>query len=73
MSEQYFKNDAKQLVDMLFDNKLFKDGLTRDDLTGIEDLLSYTMQSKFDSHMRAKELFDRIKKSSETRTHPSSY
>ena len=61
MTEQYFKSDAKQMVDMLFDNKLFIDRLTRDELNELENLLSFIMQSKFDSHIRAKELFNKIK------------
>lgn len=61
MTEQYFKTDAKQLVDILFDRKLFIDGLTRDDLNGIEELLQYIMQSRFDSYLRAEKLFSKIK------------
>lgn len=68
MTHQYFKNDAKQLVDMLFDNKLFIPTLTRDELNGVEEFLQYTMQSKFESHIRAKELFDKIEKSKNNKT-----
>jgi hypothetical protein len=62
MTETYFKNDAKQIVDMLFDNKLFISTLTRDELNSIEEYLAYSMESKFDSHLRAEKLFSKINK-----------
>jgi len=62
MTEVNFKNDAKQIVDMLFDNKIFRDDITRDFLNGTEDYLAYAMWSRFDSHQKAKDLFDRIQK-----------
>jgi hypothetical protein len=62
MTQEYFKRDAKQIVDMLFDNKLFVDRLSRDELNGIEELVCFLMQSRFDSHEKAKHLFDSIEK-----------
>lgn len=62
MTIDYFKRDAKLIVDGLFDNKLFIERLTRDELNGIEELIGYLMQSKFESHLRAHELFDKINK-----------
>jgi hypothetical protein len=61
MTEQYFKSDAKQMVDMLFDTKIFIPTLTRDELNGIEELIQYILQSKFDSHIRVEKLFSKIK------------
>lgn len=61
MTEQYFKNDAKQMVDMLFDNKLFIDAMTRDNLNEVEELVGYLMQSRFDSYLKAEKLFSKIK------------
>lgn len=60
MTEKYFKQDAKQIVDTLFDNKLFIDSLTRDDLNSIEDYLQYAMESRFNSHVKSKELSIKI-------------
>jgi hypothetical protein len=61
MTDQIFKADAKQLVDMLFDNKLFVERITRDDMASVEELLSFMMQSKYDSYVMARGLLDRIK------------
>ena len=62
MSETYFKNDAKQIIDILFDNKIFIPTLTRDELNLTEEFIAYSMQSRFDNHLRAEKLFSKIKK-----------
>ena len=41
MDDKVFKNDAKNIVDVAFDNRLFKDDLTRDDFNSFEDLLCF--------------------------------
>jgi len=60
MNENHFKQDAKSIVDLAFDTKLFKDDVTRDEMTTFEDLISFLLQSKFESYNKAKDLFDRI-------------
>lgn len=62
-SEQfrYFSSDAKDIVDTLFNTKVFRDNLTRDDLNEIEVFVQYCLQSRFDNHLKAKFLFDKIK------------
>lgn len=60
MKDQYFTGDAKILVDMLFDNKCFREDVTRDSMNGIEEFISYTMQSRFDLYIKAEKLFERI-------------
>lgn len=57
-----FKQDAKTIVDTLFNTKLFKDDLTRDDFNSVEELLQYMMSSRFDSFLRAEKLSNSIKK-----------
>lgn len=57
-----FKQDAKSLVDTLFETKIFKDNLTRDDLNAIEELISYSMYSRYDCVMRAEKLFEKVNK-----------
>jgi len=47
-----FKNDAKSIVDLLFDSKLFKDDLTRDNMNSIEDCIQFMMQSRFESYKK---------------------
>lgn len=62
MEQQYFKTDAKQITDMLFNSKILVPDLTRDDLNGIEELLQYLMQSRFENHLKAEKLFEKINK-----------
>ena len=61
MTKTYFKNDAKQIIDMLFDNKIFIPTLTRDELNATEEFIEYSMQSRFDTHLKAEKLFSKIK------------
>ncbi len=37
LEEKAFRADAKSIVDLAFDGKLFKDHLTRDDFNQFED------------------------------------
>lgn len=62
MEDRIFKADAKQIVDMAFDNKLFKDELTRDDFNAFEDLLQFLLQSRFESYKRVVALTESIDK-----------
>lgn len=55
-----FAADAKLIVDSIFDNRLFKDNITRDDMNGYEDLIQFMLESKFNMAWKAKELFERI-------------
>jgi len=64
MDDKIFKTDAKQIVDMTFDNKLFKDGITRDDMNAYEDLISFLLQSKYESYIRCNEMMSKIGKNS---------
>lgn len=57
-----FKADAKHIVDALFDGKLFKDNLTRDDLNCIESYVLDMMESKMSSHIKCKEIEEKLNK-----------
>ena len=59
-TENYFKNDAKAIVDMLFENKLFTQSLKRDDLMAIENFIASEMQSKFESITKMQKLIETI-------------
>ena len=48
-----FKQDAKFIVDSLFDGKLFHDGVTRDDMNVIQDHIDYCMSSRFDLRIKS--------------------
>ena len=60
MEKNYFKQDAKQIVDMLFDNKIFRESVTRDDLNAVEGHVHYLLNSKFDLHLRLAKLVEKI-------------
>lgn len=59
--QELFKADAKQIVDTIFDNKLFKDNVTRDNMNGFEDLIQFLLESKYNSHIKMLELTSKIK------------
>jgi hypothetical protein len=60
IEENVFKTDAKQIVDMAFDAKLFNDSLTRDDFNSFEELIGFLLQSRYESYIRVSKLLDRI-------------
>lgn len=62
MEDKIFKNDAKSITDMAFNNKLFKDELTRDDFNAFEDLIEYLLRTRYESYIRINKLTERIKK-----------
>lgn len=55
-----FKQDAKQIVDIMFEQKLFRDDLTRDDMNELEGLIKYMMDSRLNSILRLRELKQKI-------------
>jgi len=58
--ENYFKSDAKAIVDMCFDAKIFVDSITRDDLNSTEEFIKDMLQSRFESYIRIKDLTKRM-------------
>jgi len=62
MNENQFKNDAKSIVDLFFNTKLFKDDVTRDDMNGTEEFIAYCMQSRFESYLKIQKLLESIEK-----------
>lgn len=44
--ELYYQNQAKGLIDSMFDTKIFKDSVTRDDMNGYENLVAYIFQAQ---------------------------
>ena len=67
MEARIFKNDAKQIVDLVFDAKLFRDDLTRDNLNSIEEMIQFMMQSRFESYQRAQNLLKSIEANNKTK------
>jgi len=62
MDEKIFKQDAKQIVDLVFDKKLFKDEITRDDMNAFEELIDFLLSSRYESYKRAEKLLENLKK-----------
>ena len=62
MDEKIFKQDAKQIVDLAFDKKLFKDEITRDDMNAFEELIDFFLLSRYESYKKAERLLQRLKK-----------
>lgn len=60
--KEQFRKDAKQMVDSLFENKLLRPDLTRDDMNALEDWLNITMSWCLESHLKCRELLERIEK-----------
>lgn len=61
------KQESKTIVDTLFDNKLFRNDLTRDELNSIEEYIDYSMNSRLNSHLKFRDLADKIQKRDELR------
>lgn len=47
--DKYYQNEAKRIVDNLFDAKVFNPSLTRDDMQNLEDLIAFYFQTFADS------------------------
>lgn len=62
-----FKQDAKSITDTLFETKIFRSDLTRDELNSVEELIDYCMSVRFDSVFRAEKLFKQIKEKDATK------
>ncbi len=56
MTANIFKNDAKSIIDTLFETGYFNDGVTRDNMNAIEDLVDYLLSSRFESYKRVEKL-----------------
>lgn len=62
MNEPMFKNDAKSIVDVAFETKLFKDSVTRDDMNTFEELIQFMLSSRFDSYIKCQKILEHTEK-----------
>lgn len=46
----------KEIVDWLFDKRVFNEKMTRDDLQAVEDLIAYYLQCEYNSARRYHEI-----------------
>lgn len=47
--EQHNQEQAKRIIDTMFDSKIFAEHITRDDMQGFEDLIAFEFQCQSDS------------------------
>lgn len=59
--EIFYQNQAKQIIDTMFDSKVFNEKLTRDNIQGFEDLLAFYFQSQADSVKKCVEFTNSLK------------
>lgn len=62
MEDKIFKADAKQIVDLCFDTKFFDDRITRDHMNEFENLITYLLQSRFESYKKSSALAEKFSK-----------
>jgi len=60
MEPHLFKQDAKSIVDTIFETKCFREDLTRDDINAVEELVQFMLSSRFDSFLQARKLSQKI-------------
>lgn len=61
MDENIFKQDAKQIVDLAFNQKLFKDEVTRDIMNTFEELINFLLSTRYESYKRTDKLLESLK------------
>jgi len=59
--ERCYQEDAKRIIDTMFDSKLFSEKVTRDNMAGFEGLIAYYFQSHADSTKRSMDFLNSIK------------
>jgi hypothetical protein len=52
--------DAKTIVDTFFETKVFKDGITRDDMNEFQEFIRFSLQSKFDTYVKLNDLNSKL-------------
>ena len=53
--EPYYQSQAKQIIDSMFDCKVFNEKMTRNDMQGYEDLIAFYFQSFAETQRRMAE------------------
>ena len=62
LNDPYYQKEAKRMVDMFFDNRLFNEKLTRDDLQSVEDLIAFYLDSTAKTTKKAADIMNRVRK-----------
>lgn len=61
IDKELFRDDAKGLVDTIFDKKLFVDSITRQHMKIFEDIINMSLYYKYKSYILGQEFLDQIK------------
>lgn len=57
-----YLDDAKIIVNMLFDTKKFKESITRPEMEQLDEYIAFLLKSKFDSYIRLQAIIDSVNK-----------
>ena len=60
--EKMIETDAKSVVDLLFETKVFKEELTRDNLNSIEEFVGYLLETRINSNVKMLKFKEKFKK-----------
>ena len=60
--EEYYKKQAKELVNMMYDNKIIDNSLTRETIDWLENYIGAVFQSKIDMAIKCTRLTDRLER-----------
>ena len=58
--DKIIKQDAKSIIDLLYDTKVFKSDLTRDNLNAIEEFVAVTLETRINSYVKQYKLKEMI-------------
>lgn len=59
-----FKTDAKGVVDLLFDAKLFREHITRDKMNDVEEYINFLLTTRYKAQSRAEKFAEEMDKAS---------
>lgn len=62
MTDKSFKQDAKTLIDSMFETKMFNSNITRDDMNDFENYIEFVLKSNFEVYIRMMELAKKLEK-----------
>jgi len=60
--EEIVKNDAKAIVDLLYETGALRKELTRDNMNALEEYIKVMLDSRLNSYIRSRELSSIISK-----------
>jgi hypothetical protein len=54
--EEYYKKQAKELTDLLFDKRFLNDDLSRESVNWLDDYIGFVLQTQVNSAVKASKL-----------------